>query len=117
MQVLTGSFLTLNLKYPSYLRQFYVDLQLNPFQPVVSTFKCADQDNHTDGNVFFLFILLSVLCPIFFLVLLLLAIVLSRLAYFKLVYPKKRPRIQNRKQFLIRQFSKTYNLSIKLYIW
>lgn len=116
-QVLTGSFLTLNLKYPSYLRQFYVDLQLNPFQPIESTFKCADDDNSSDGYVLFLSTLFSVLCPVFFLVILLLAIGISRVAYFNFVYPKKRPRIADRKQFLTRQFSKTYNLSIKLYIW
>lgn len=125
LQVITGSFLTLNLQYPHYMHQFYVDLQINPFQPIESTLKCADQANFSgdedgttvDGDIFFVSILLSVLCPIFFLVTLLLAILISRISYFFFIYPKKRSLIENKKQFLSRQFSKMYNLSIKLYIW
>ena len=125
LQVLTGSFLTLNIKYPNYLHSFFVDFQLNPFQPIESTFKCADQsdsnddsvDNNTESNVLFLSILMSVLCPIFFLLVLIVSVSTSRLFYFKLVYPRKREHIKDRKSFLRRQFRKSYNLSIKLYIW
>lgn len=127
LQVLTGSFLTLNLKYPHYMHQFFVDLQINPFHPIYSAFKCSDQaaDNNNDtrsednwdGHVFFVSILFSVLSPFLFLLILGLAVLVSRVAYFKLVYPKKRALIQDRKQFFLRQFTKTYNLSIKLYIW
>mmetsp|Transcript_18994 Transcript_18994/g.31742 ORF Transcript_18994/g.31742 Transcript_18994/m.31742 type:complete len:992 (-) Transcript_18994:1956-4931(-) len=125
LQVLTGSFLTLNLAYPEYMHQFHLDLQLNPFQPIESTFKCAEQGGYNDdmedgsmaGSVFFLSILLSVLCPIFFLVTLVLSVLISRVAYFTLIYPKKRALVQNKRQFVSRQFSKMYNLSIKLYIW